>query len=267
MSNEQLPSREQLPSGKTIIRQLLNKEGTRLHEMHCYGGIDIAISFTFQNGSKVEETYLVKNRLVSRKSYEKARTNYPDMPASDDTVEDWEKDLLRDLRVEQKQRKVETERRLNESEESRFPRPKSTNWLRVIAKDKAHLVEFASRDWKILARETSIPTGREWLRVFGFHGLSEEKRDSRSSVAKGLEIGFEVVGDRLAMLETSKLLLNEVINFAKNPPEVSYWHGSIRPRPKPRQRHVIAWPIVLPPLIEFLSGLREEKLKIFNHHQ
>jgi hypothetical protein len=265
--NTQLPELEQLPSGK-IIRRLFNKDGSLQEEMHCYGAIDIGISLKFQNGLKLEETYLVKTRLVGRRSYEKVRANYLDMPAPDNSTEDWGKDLLRDLRSEQKQRKDQTEKRLAESEESRFPRPASTNWLRVIAKDTAHLVVFASRDWKILAREASIPTGREWLRVFGFTGLSEAvNADGKSIVAKGLEIGFEVVGDRVAMLKTSKLLHDEVVSFVKNPPDISYWHGSIRPRPKPRQRSVIAWPIALPPLIEFLSGLQEETVRIFNHHQ
>lgn len=266
MNTQRPPEHEVLPSGKTIIRQF-GKDGSLCRESHNYGAIDIGISYTFQKGVKIEETYFSKSRLVSRKSYEKARANYPDMPPSDNSIEDWGKDLLRDLRAQQKQRKLETEGRVAESEESRFPRPTSTNWLRVIAKDKSHLVVFASRDWKILARETSIPTGREWLRVFGFSGSSESKGDGKSIIAKGLEIGYEVTADRLAMLETSKLLLNEVVNLVKNPPEISYWHGSIRPRPKPRQRHILAWPNVLPPLIEFLSGLQESKVKIFNHHQ
>lgn len=266
MKPQQLPERAVLPSGKTIVR-LFNGDGSLSREQHTYGGIDIGISYKFRNGVKVEETYFSKSRLVSRKSYEKARQNYPDMPAPDVSMEDWGKDLLRDLHAQQKARKLETERRLAESEESRFPSPGSTNWLRVIAKDKAHLVKFASRDWKLLARETSIPTGREWLRVFGFHGSSEGKPDGKSSVAKGLEIGFEVTGNRVAMLETSKLLLKEVASYVKNSPEVSYWHGSIRPRPKPRQRTGIAWPNVLPPLIEFLSSLHEDTVKIFNHHQ
>lgn len=266
MNTQRPPEHEVLPSGKTIIRQF-DKDGSLCRESHNYGAIDIGISYTFQKRVKIEETYFSKSRLVSRKSYEKARANFPDMPPSDNSIEDWGKDLLRDLRARQKQRKLETERRLAESEESRFLRPASTNWLRVIAKDKSHLVVFASRDWKILARETSIPTGREWLRVFGFSGSSESKGDGKSTIAKGLEIGYEVTADRLAMLESSKLLLNEVVNFVKIPSEISYWHGSIRPRPKPRPKPVPVWPSVLPPLIEFLSGLQESKVKVFNHHQ
>jgi hypothetical protein len=266
MNRQRPPEHAILPSGKIIIRQFGN-DGLIQIESHNYGAIDIGISYTFRDGIKVEETYISKGRLVSRKSYEKVRVNYPDMPASDEAIEDWGKDLLRVLRAQQKQRKLEAERRLAESTESSYPRPESTNWLRVISNDKAHLVVFASRDWKTLARETSIPTGRAWLQAFGFSGSSESKAEGKSIIAKGLEIGYEVLGDRIAMLEMSKLLLNEVLNFIRNPPEISCWHGSIRPRTKPRQKHVIAWPNILPPLIEFLSGLEEEKVKIFNHHQ
>jgi len=159
MSTQHPSENEVLPSGKTIIRQFA-KDGSLFIESHNYGAIDIGISYTFRNGVKIEETYISKGRLVSRKGYEKARINYPDMPAPDAGIEDWGKDLLRDLRAQQKQRKLETEKRLAESEESSFPRPTSTNWLRVIAKGKAHLIMFASRDWKILARETSLPNGR-----------------------------------------------------------------------------------------------------------
>jgi hypothetical protein len=99
--------------------------------------------------------------------------------------------------------------------------------------------------------------GRHWLRSFGFYG-------SGGSVAEGLEIGFEVEGVRLTMLGDSKALLKDVIKFQKVEPTV--WQGSIRPRRKP-QKPVYSWPTVLPPLIKFLEGLQEAKLKIFNHHQ
>jgi hypothetical protein len=69
------------------------------------------------------------------------------------------------------------------------------------------------------------------------------------------------------MLNASRLLLTEVNAFATNPPETTRWSGSIRPRSKPRKMPELAWLTVLPPLIEFLSGLQDEKVKIFNHHQ
>jgi len=115
-----------------------------------------------------------------------------------------------------------------------------------------------------LLSESTLRTGHEWLQVFGFGGPP----GSHITLAEGVQIGFEVPGDRDKMLAASKSLLAEVINYASNPPEKTCWQGSIRPRPKRKRREpVLAWPIVLPPLIEFLSGLEESEVKIFNHHQ
>jgi len=121
-------------------------------------------------------------------------------------------------------------------------------------------VVFSSRDWKVLLREPRIPMGRHWLRTFGFDG------PPGSTVAQGLQIGYEVTGDRNVMLEDSRLLLPQVVAFASDPTPPSYFHGSIRPR-KPPRKHVLASPSVLPPLIEFLAGLTEASVKIFNHHR
>lgn len=262
MKGNQRYTEEQLPSGKKIQREF-DQAGGLERELHGYGFLDIMIQYDFSNGIKTDETYFVKRRMVSRRSYEKARLAYADMPPADETIEDWGKLLLSGLRKQQKQNKLEAEQRLAASAESRYPRPDSTNWLRVISGEQAHLVIFASRDWKVLSRESTIRTGRHWLQLFGFHGTPNTK----VSVAKGVENGFEVPGDREAMLEASRLLLKEVNAFVLNPPETSRWSGSIRPRPKPRPKPPLAWPIVLPPLIAFLSDLRESSVKIFNHHQ
>lgn len=253
---------QQLPSGKVITRHF-GEDGSLLDEQHVYGTLDIGIAYEFRGGIKVGETYFSKRRLVSRRSYEKARAVFPDMPPADNSIEDWGGSLVGEVRKQQRQNKAEADRHLAQSVESRFPRPTSTNWLRVISGDKAHLVIFASRDWKVLARERSIPTGREWLQLFGFCGPP----DSPPSVAKGLEVGYEVAGDREVMLNASRTLLTEVIAFIQNPPGVRRWSGSIRPRPKPRKQPPIAWPTMLPPLIDFLSGLTEPTVKIFNHHR
>jgi hypothetical protein len=114
--------------------------------------------------------------------------------------------------------------------------------------------------------ERSIPTGREWLHVFGFDGILGGAGGS-GSVAKGLEVGFEVTSNRETLLDVSRRLLIEVIEFTANPPETSRWIGSGRPRQKPKPMPPLAWPIVLPPLIEFLSALEEPTVTIFNHHQ
>jgi hypothetical protein len=200
--------------------------------------------------------------MVSRRSYEKARAAYIDMPAADVAMEDFGAGLLKAVRQQQRQNKADKAQRLTASAESRFPRPTATNWLRVIAGEKSHLVIFASRDWKILSRESNLPMGRHWLRSFGFGGVP-----GPGAIAKGLVVGFEVTGDRLTMLSDSKLLLSEVIEFVKNPVEQLQWQGSIRPRRRKPRKHVLAWPNVLPPLIDFLSGLEESKVIIYNHHQ
>src|SRR5690349_10625697 len=99
-----------------------------------------------------------------------------------------------------------------------------TNWIRVAAGEKSHLIVFSSHDWKILGREPGIPMGRHWLKTFGFYG------PSNPAVAKGPLIGYEVIGDRETMLSDSRLLLPEVVAFANNPTPPSYFHGSVRPR-------------------------------------
>jgi hypothetical protein len=56
----------------------------------------------FANGVKVEEIYIVKKRLVSRASYEKARGKFPDMPVSDMSSEDTSGELLKDISRERR---------------------------------------------------------------------------------------------------------------------------------------------------------------------
>jgi hypothetical protein len=255
---------EQFPSGKVIFRHRC--DGALVEEHHTYGVLDIGIKCDFKAGIKVEETYFVKRRTVSRRTYEKARVAYPDMPHADNTVEDFGGALLQMARKQQRQNKVEAERRLAESAEFRFSRPSSTNWLRVISGGKSHLVVFASRDWKVLLRDRTISSGREWLHAFGFDGTLRGPGKS-GSVAKGLEVGYEATGNRAAMLVASRRLLSEVTEYATNPPEVSRWSGSVRPRRKPKRRPPMAWLNALPPLIEFLSALQEPTVTIFNHHR
>lgn len=262
MSAQPLPLHEELPSGKVITREF-GDDGFLVSEKHRYGLLEIMIEFRFENQLKTDEIYFVNRRLVSRRSYEKARAAYLDMPPADATVEDLSGGLLKDIRELQKQKKAEAAQRLAESAESRFPRPDSTNWLRVIGVDKAHLVVFASRDWKVLTRERSIPIGREWLQLFGFNGPLGHV----GSVAKGIEVGFEVTADREALLNASQLLLTQVSAFVGSQSEVLTWHGSIGPRPKPRKKPPLAWLAVLPPLIDFLSNLPDRSVKIFNHAQ
>jgi hypothetical protein len=261
MNADQLFKHEKLPSGKAIMRRL-NDDGSLIEETHSYGIVEIGIQYSFKDGIKTDEIYFAKRRMVSRRTYEKARVGYADMPPADNAIEDFGSLLLSGARKQQRQNKAEAERRLTESAESRFPRPDSTNYLRVISGEKSHLVIFASRDWKVLSKESSLPMGRHWLQSFGFLGAP-----GSGSVAKGFEVGFEVAGDRLTMLNDSKSLLAEVTAFVNNPTEPLQWQGSIRPRRRKPRKQILAWPSVLPPLIEFLSSLQESKVTIYNHHQ
>jgi len=126
---------EQLPSGKLIYRHF--EDGSLVEEYHTYGVLEIGIRYEFEAGVKIAQSYFAKRRTVGRRTYEEARIAYPDMPPADASVEDLGALLLRGARKQERQNKAEAESRLARSAESRFPRPTSTNWLRVITGDKA----------------------------------------------------------------------------------------------------------------------------------
>jgi len=93
---------EKLPSGKTIRRQY-DDEGKLIQESHSYGMLDIGITIDFTNGVKSSECYTATRRIASRRAYEKARANFPDMPAADADLEDFGAELLRMVAQEKKQ--------------------------------------------------------------------------------------------------------------------------------------------------------------------
>ena len=94
---------EQLPSGKVIIRHF-GDDGSLVFEQHSYGMLDIGIKYDYIAGVKTGETYFYKRRLVSRRTYEKGRSDYEDMPAADSTLEDWGASLLQAVGRERRQR-------------------------------------------------------------------------------------------------------------------------------------------------------------------
>ena len=94
---------EQLPSGKLIFRHF--GDGFLVEEHHTYGVLEIGIKYDFDAGVKVAESYFAKRRTVSRRTYEKARVSYPDMPPADATVEDFGASLLRGASKQQRQNK------------------------------------------------------------------------------------------------------------------------------------------------------------------
>lgn len=261
LSQAMEPQIQKLTSGKAILRQFA-ADGSIAQETHSYGMLDIAIQLHFKEGTKVEEIYFANRRMVSRRTYEKARLGYPDMPAADLRLEDVGGGLLTDLRREQRRKKAEGERRLTASAESRFPRPAGTNWLRIISADRAHLVEFASRDWKALAREKSMPTGRRWLSLFGFDGPPGD-----TSVSEGPIVGYETLGHREEMLHASRTLVDEVRAFSPTQRDPTWGSFSVRKRAKPRKAKPLGWTHLLPKIIEFLEGLSAPTVTIFNHHR
>ena len=101
---------EQLPSGKLVLRTL-DVEGRLVQEMHSYGMLEIACTMEFAAGKKIGESYVVKKRVAGRKRYEKARLDYPDMPAADETLSDTGAELIRLMGIERKQKAAANKRR------------------------------------------------------------------------------------------------------------------------------------------------------------
>lgn len=108
---------EQLPSGKLIVRHY-GDDGSLVDETHMYGIVDIGIKYDFRAGAKVDETYFAKGRMVSRRTYEKARTAYADMPAADCTLEDSGAALLKGAAKEQRQRSLEAKQHRPDPDEA-----------------------------------------------------------------------------------------------------------------------------------------------------
>lgn len=109
---------EELPSGKVIFRDF-DEDGSLLQEMHGYGTLDIAIKYAFDAGIKVCETYFAKRRMVSRRTYEKARTAYTDMPAADATLKDIGAEMLRVVAKERRQRGLEAKQHRPDPDDAR----------------------------------------------------------------------------------------------------------------------------------------------------
>ena len=256
------PRFEKLASGKTILREFAS-DGSLVREMHSYGRrLDVAIDIQFEQGKKVEERYFSKGRMVSRRTYEKVRLSFPDMPSADFDLDDVSGALVTEVRRDGRRRKAEAERRLERSAESRFARPASTNWLRIISRNDAHLVEFESRDWKALLREKALPTGRTWLTLFGFDGPL-----TGSSVAEGPITGYEIPGRREEMLDASRRLLEEVQRFTPEARDPTWGAFHFRKRSKPRKPKQLSWARLLPAIIEFLERLCVPTVTIFNNHR
>jgi hypothetical protein len=115
---EHASNHEELPSGKMIFRHF-GEDGSLVEESHQYGTLDIGIKYEFEGGVKVSETYFAKRRMVSRRTYEKARTAYNDMPAADNRLDDIGAEMLRAVARERRQRSLEAKRHRPDPDEAR----------------------------------------------------------------------------------------------------------------------------------------------------
>jgi hypothetical protein len=87
-----------LPDGKRHDLEF-NAAGELIRESHQYMAtkypwLTLGIERIYQAGRLTDETYFVKGRLASRRTYERARANFPSMPAPDPSIEDSAADLL-----------------------------------------------------------------------------------------------------------------------------------------------------------------------------
>ncbi|HSK42910.1 MAG TPA: hypothetical protein VLA83_03370 [Candidatus Binatia bacterium] len=117
---------EDLPEGKRIVRHFQDgaltaeyhfatfPSGKRVHrefdgghnltrETHSYGALKIAIQQHFSDGKKSSEMYFVNGRMASRRSYEKAKLKYSDMPPADESSTDAGADILKDAAAERRE--------------------------------------------------------------------------------------------------------------------------------------------------------------------
>jgi len=109
---------EQLPSGKTI-RRCFDDSGALVFEEHSYELPHIGIKFRISAGVKVSEAYFAKGRIVSRSTYEKARSAYADMPVADATFKDVGGWLLKAAAKERRQRSIEAKQHRPDPEKAR----------------------------------------------------------------------------------------------------------------------------------------------------
>jgi hypothetical protein len=101
---------EELPTGKTVMRTF-DEDGRVTKEMHSYGMLKIACDIEYVSGKRAAESYFVNQRLVGRARYEKARVEYPDMPAADQSLTDTGAALVKLVGKEKKQKSAANKRR------------------------------------------------------------------------------------------------------------------------------------------------------------
>jgi hypothetical protein len=98
-----MQTNEEFPSGKTITRDF-DDNGRLSSEMHMHGMLDVCLQRSYSADGSIDEMYFVKRRLVSRARYEKARADYPEMPAADAGLQDLSGELVKGAAREQRER-------------------------------------------------------------------------------------------------------------------------------------------------------------------
>ncbi len=111
---------ETFPSGKLVHREF-DAGHNLMRETHSYGDLKIAMRRDFSDGKKGSEMYFVNGRLASRRSYEKAKLKYSDMPPADESCSDAGAGVLKDAAAE---RRESTARR-----KSHVPNPEQADKL------------------------------------------------------------------------------------------------------------------------------------------
>lgn len=96
------------PNGHSVILHY-NSDKVLTKELHvCCDRMEIFISIDYKNGKAVNETYISKKKLITRKRYEKLREQYPDMPPANQELSDFNNELLQMVKEERKQQKNKT---------------------------------------------------------------------------------------------------------------------------------------------------------------
>jgi hypothetical protein len=187
-------TREILPSGKVIMRRF-DKAGILVEESHSHADLDIGISFTFRNGVKTDESYFAKGKMVSRKTYEKARLNYSDMPPGDSSIEDLGALLIRGAAEERKQWQNEAKGRRPNREEAR----RIDDFCEALIKkgNSQDAVEWVRKGDRTLGEKNFVATKRliEKLRALGCSRIIACEIDS-------YEDGLENTGHLVVELPT-----------------------------------------------------------------
>ena len=174
---------EQLPSGKLVIRHF-GEDGFLIEEFHLYGGCAIGITYNFKDGVKVDESYYSKGRTVTRRTYEKARASYPDMPAADATLTDSGAKLLRAVSRERRERSAEAKRRVANPDEARKndefcqclmntgKRQNAVEWIKIGSHTLGERGWLASR--RLIERLSSLGCGQIYACEINSDGDSDE---------------------------------------------------------------------------------------------